>query len=63
MVNNFESTYRVPGTTYTNIGTGVGWFLQACDARDEAAEACQHEPDEFLYGYHWRRVLGDKFGR
>ena len=62
MVDNYLSTYAIPGSN-KKIGTGTGWLHKAMDARDAAVLACTYGPETFDYGYHWRKVLGDAFGR
>ncbi|MBE1551917.1 hypothetical protein GGC64_006004 [Mycobacterium sp. OAS707] len=59
MVNNYTTTYRLPGTAKT-IETGYGWYIEALE---DAAEACRHDPDDVLYRHYWRKVLGDDFGK
>jgi hypothetical protein len=61
MIDHYTYTYPIPGTT-RSIGTGVGWFLDAQESVKDADAACRYQPDNSMYLYYWRKVLGNDFG-
>lgn len=61
MIAHYTYSYPIPGTT-RSIGTGYGWFLDAQESVKDADAACRYPPDDSMYLYYWRKVLGNDFG-
>ncbi|OBJ08635.1 hypothetical protein A5624_19925 [Mycobacterium sp. 1482292.6] len=61
MVDHYTTTYYTPGTGKA-IDTGVGWYVDATNSAEAAANACLHLADDLLYRYYWREVFGSEFG-
>lgn len=60
VVDHYYSTYTLPSGKH--IDTGVGWYEDAKQSREDAVTACDHGDTSPLYETYWRKVFGRAFG-